>query len=278
MLFACGSGGGGSDGTGELSIHLTDAKPLLPEGATNLTVTLSEILVHKSGGGWISLPLTEDPPHIIDLLQFTGGNTTEIVPPVLLEHGKYTQIRLVIDEKEGAKIKFRDDPNQYQLEIRPEHLKTDTNFSFDLEIGGAKDIVIDFDLSRSLIVTDNGSGTLSYQLKPVLHTVDFWEAATITGTIADTSFSSPDAIITVFDTNNEVYTKLTVEKDNPNDVGFSIFWLVPNKNYRVEIDLNPNLENGLALIQEGNAEFREDVNAADLDPGEVWVLNKNDPI
>ena len=61
-------------------------------------------------------------------------------------------------------------------------------------------------------------------------------------------------------------------------MGFSIFWLVPNQNYRVEIDLNPNLENGLALIQEGNAEFREDVNAADLDPGEVWVLNKNDPI
>ena len=91
ILFACGGGGGGgSNPSGEVTMSITDAKPLLPEGAdqaTNLKVTFTDILVHKSGGGWISLPLTGDlPTTTIDLLQFYGENTTEIVPPVLLEY------------------------------------------------------------------------------------------------------------------------------------------------------------------------------------------------
>ena len=71
MITACG--GGGSIGYGEVAMHITDAKPLLPEGAgnvTNLWITFTDVLVHKSGGGWISLPLAGDSPYIIDLLQF----------------------------------------------------------------------------------------------------------------------------------------------------------------------------------------------------------------
>jgi hypothetical protein len=69
--------------------------------------------------------------------------------------------------------------------IPSENLKTDKNFSFDVQGGGAADITIDFDLSQSIVVTDDGSGTLSYKLKPVLHIVDTVEAATITGRIAN---------------------------------------------------------------------------------------------
>jgi Domain of unknown function (DUF4382) len=268
MITACGGGGGGgSAGSGELAIDITDAKPLLPDGVTNFLVTITEVLVHGSGGGWESLPLPET-PHTIDLLQFSDGITTELVSPVMLTARKYTQIRLVLAE-DGAKIKFKDDPTEYPVVIPPEHLKTDKNFDFDVENGGAVDLLIDFDLSQSLVVTDDGSGTLSYKLKPVLHIVDFFEAATITGIIADTSFAGIDASITVLDINDEVYTKLSVERDEPNNVEFNIFWLVPNKNYRVEIVFDPDLENG--------PEFKEDVSANNLGPGKVWYLNDENP-
>ena len=80
MITACG--GGSSQGYGEVKMHITDAKPLLPEGAknvTNLWITFTGVLVHKLGGGWISLPLTGNlPSNTIDLLQFYNGKITEI--------------------------------------------------------------------------------------------------------------------------------------------------------------------------------------------------------
>jgi len=281
MITACGGGGGGdSTGSGEVAMSITDAKPLLPDGATNLWVTFKEVLVHKSGGGWKSLPLPET-PYTIDLLQFYDGETTELVPPVLLEYGKYTQIRLVIDEEEGAWIRFdNDDTKKYPVEIPPEHLKTDKNFTFDPIDQSAVDIIIDFDLSRSLVVTDDGSGTLSYKLKPVLHIVYASEAATINGKIAQGSFvDGKNARVTVLLYNPdpaspgggeyEEYTKVEVSESGTDPTGFSIYWLVPNRDYRVEIDLDPDSD---------GFDYDEDIDANDLEPGEVWYLNSDIPI
>ena len=96
--LSCSDGGGSSSTTadsGIVSMSITDAKPMLPANITAFKVKFDEVLVHKSGGGWISLPLAES-PHIIDLLQFIDGDTTEFVPPVRLDYGKYTQVRIVI--------------------------------------------------------------------------------------------------------------------------------------------------------------------------------------
>ena len=243
MITACGGGGGDSTGSGELAIDITDAKPMLPEGVTNFWVTFTDVLVHKPGGGWISLPLTGDlPSNTIDLLQFQSGDTTELVPPVLLESGKYTQIRLVI---ESAGIRFDNDlitDPPTPVEIPSEHLKTDKNFIVEVDQSAA-DIVIDFDLSQSLVVT-GPSETPSYKLKPVLHIVKASEAATITGIITDQSFISfgtTAANITVL-ANSEVYTEVTVER-NPDPAEFTIFWLEPNQDYTVEINMDPIANN-----------------------------------
>jgi hypothetical protein len=284
MITACGGGGGDSPGSGELAIDITDAKPVLPEGATNLWVTFSEVLVHKSGGGgWKSLPLTGDlPSNTIDLLQFYNGHTTELVPPVILVSGKYTQIRLVVSK---AEIRFdNNDDKKYPVVIPPEHLKTDKNIDFDVENGGAVDILIDFDLSQSLVVTDDGSGTLSYKLKPVLHIVDASEAATISGNIAQGSFAGKNAIVTVFYNNldpaspgedkYEEYTKVEVSESGIDPTTeFSIFWLVPNKDfdpprgdYRVEIDFD----------QDGTFYFEQF--GIYLGIGDIFYLKDGDPI
>jgi hypothetical protein len=265
MITACRGGGGDSTEYGEVSMSITDAKPLLPDGATNLWVTFKEVLVHKSGGGWKSLPLPET-PYTIDLLQFYDGYTTELVPPVLLEYGKYTQIRLVIDEEGGAWIRFdNDDSKKYPVVIPPNHLKTDKNFTFHPENPAAADIVIDFDLSQSLVVTDDGSGTPSYKLKPVLHIVYGSKAATISGEIVQGS----DAIVTVsvfnpdLDTPDyEEYTKVEVISESATEAtGFVIFWLVPNidfdppQDYKVEIDVDGTIYDFYGIFLGGGDDY-----------------------
>jgi len=275
MITACG--GGGSIGSGAVAMHITDAKPLLPEGAgdvTNLFITFTGISVHKSGDGWISLPLAEGPSHTIDLLQFINSKTTEIVPPVLLEYGKYTQIRLKI---ESATIRFDDDPTtDSTVIIPPAYLKTDKNFILDVNKPEAVDIILDFDLSQSLVVT-YPFGKPSYKLNPVLHIVRAAEAATITGEIDQGSFILGQNVqMTVYIPNPDFpgafkeYTKIEISDSGTDPTEFSIHWLDPDQVYSVEIDFDPDLDNGF--------EFSEDVSANDLEPGEIWVLGGGTPI
>jgi len=275
MFAACGDGGTGSTRYGEVLVNMTDVKPLLPEGAenvTNLLISISGISVHKSGGRWISLPLEEGPPHTIDLLQFINGKTTEIVPPVLLEYGKYTQIRLEI---ESATIRFDNDVES-DVVIPSGHIKTDKNFLFDVNEPGPIGIIIDFDLSQSLEVTDP-FGTPSYILNPVLHIVDALKAVTINGKIAQRSFvAGQKAEVTVFTPNSGIqggykeYTKIEVSESDTDPTEFSIYWIVPDEDYRVEIKFDPDFVHGV--------NFSEDVNITGVKTGEVRNLNEGNPI
>jgi Domain of unknown function (DUF4382) len=245
MTVGCGGGGGsdsGSSSTGTLSMSMTDAKPLLPVGVTNCFVTIDEVLVHKSGGEWESLPMVQN-PYTIDLLQFTDGATTEFVPPVPLDSGRYTQVRLSVV---SAKLRFNDDPNdEVEITIPSENLKTDKNFDFDVAESAAVDITVDFDLSKAIVVT-GAPGSPSYQLKPVLHIVETAEAATIEGFVANSGFPAGDyVVISVLDSTGQEYTRLQVDRDSTagaTDTAYSIFWLVPNQAYTVQINYNPGLD------------------------------------
>jgi Domain of unknown function (DUF4382) len=264
LLMGCGGGSGGSDGSGSsgtLSVNATDAQPALPvNGATvtNVFVTIDEVSAHKAGGGWVKLTLAESPPYTIDLLQFINGKTTQLVPPMSLESGKYTQIRLGVT---GGKIVFDTDDDQIgdseePLEVPSDNLKTDKNFDFEVQGGGAVDLTVDFDLSQSIVV----EGTGTYKLKPVLHVVQTEEAATIEGTIKNTTFGpqpqqgNPSKVVEVtviWDKNgdgiadaypvDEVYTKVYVTQDTSGQQQeFSVFWLVPNQNYIVQVKADTN--------------------------------------
>jgi hypothetical protein len=272
ILFAACSGGGGvgtSGGTGTLSISITDAKPMLPSGVTNLFVTFEEVLVHKSGGKWVSLPLVET-PYTIDLLQFQDGNVTEFVPPTKLSSGKYTQVRLVVS---SASMRFdnitatADEP----VTVPSGNLKTDKNFIFNVIEDSAADLIIHFDLSKSIVVTGPATDP-SYKLKPVLHLFDGQlTAATIDGSIDNSAFgASEKATVTVIaEVNQEEYTIIEVSKSDTEDpTEFSIFWLVPNESYTVEIDLD----------QDNTAYYDEFVEDIDLPEGAVFKLNIGNPI
>ncbi len=274
FLWNCGGGGEDAPARGTLTMNITDAKPVLPvANVESVSVTFDEVSVHKSGGAWITLA-TAQQPYTLDLYQFTSGNKTQIVPPVQLDSGKYTQVRIGVTQG-TVRISGRD----YPLEIPSSNLKTDKNFEFDVQGGGAVDLTVDFDLSQSIVVT----GTGTYQLKPVLHLNKTSEAATVQGTINFGTSAQATVIVTwdknrngTFETPNpldpntdEEYTRVQVRNTDP--APFSVFWLVPNESYFVEILLgdpqNPDRSSGRIFVS-----------SSDLKPGAVIVLNGGSPL
>ena len=261
--LGCGSGGGDSDGT-TLRVGLTDAKPALPDGVDGVTLTIGEVSVHREGGSWISLPLARS-PYVVDLLQFQGGKTTDLVPPAELEPGRYTQLRLSV-----LSAAIRVSGHDLPLEVPSDFVRTDKNF--DLADGGAVDLTVDFDLSRSLVATGSGN----YKLKPVLHLVETARAARINGIIAGSAFgTATEAVVSMSwdadrsggaSAGDEEYTRVVVPKGSQSPAEFSIFWLVPGEGYLVEVEI------------QGAKVYQEFVPAAALPPGASFALNGGTPI
>jgi hypothetical protein len=269
FLSACGGGGGGGGGSasGSLSVAITDAKPALPAGIVQVLVTIDEVSVHQAGGEWTSLPLAQT-PFTIDLLQFSDGHTTQLVPKVSLTSGKYTQVRLGV---QSAMI-VTDTGQRYPVEVPSGNLKTDKTFDFQVTGGGAVALTVDFDLSQSLVVT----GSHKYKLKPVLHLVETAEAATIAGSIAAATYGAETeaTIIATQDNDNsgtltagdKEHTRLVVAKGASDPALFSIYWLLPNQSYIVEVQIA------------GVTVYSEAVANASLSPAAVFPLNSGNPI
>ena len=259
-------GCGGDDGdSGTLTISVADAKPSLPVAVTSVYVTFDEVSVHKAGGGWESLLFAASE---IDLYRFSGGDSTHLVPPVELDAGKYTQIRLVLAETGEEPGNYKNyivttEEEEIPLTVPSGFLRTDKNFDFEVEGGGAVDLTVHFDLSQSIVAQGGGE----YHLKPVLHLQETQAAAKIQGSIAAASFGeSMEAEVTV-EFEGVEYTRVVVQKPESTDpVPFTIFWLVPNQSYHVEVAV------------EGFVPYEEDVGVEDLGPGETFNLNGDEPI
>lgn len=268
LFFAVLGGCGGDEetggGSGTLSIEITDAKSVLPNGTEEILVTFEEVYVHQpKGGGWQTCNLIES-PYTVDLLQLNSGNTAVLVPPCALSPGKYTQIRIVITHAEIVINGIN-----YDLGVPSQTLKTDKNFIFDVENGGFVALTIDFDPGLSIV------GTVpDLSLKPVLHIVRSRNAATICGSLAAATFGDPaeQAIITVnwdedSDGTDEIYTQLAAEKEFDTDpTDFCVFWLDPQKDFEVLVD-----------VGETNV-LDETILSTDLSPGETFLLNEGNQI
>lgn len=239
FIVACdgGSGSSGSTSSGVVTMSVTDAKPLLPENVTNLFVEFSGVWVHKPGGGWIELDLIED-HYRIDLLQFQEGHTTELVPPAKLQSGKYTQVRIGVS-KAWMVFDNGDTTEERTLEIPSENLKTDKNFTMDLDEAAAIDLIIHFDLSMSVVVSGTDEEP-TYKLKPVLHLFeDPLQAAIFEGELDNSSFGDSKEATVVVKTDGEIYTQVEISQSSTDDPTiYSIFWIVPGQNYSVNIDID----------------------------------------
>jgi len=270
ILFGAGCGSGDGSGAGTVAVSLADAKPQLPVDAEQVLVTFDEVSVHKAGGDWVSLPMANT-PFSVDLLEFADGSSTRLVPPVELDSGRYTQVRLELADNQAGQDPVNclvtEGGQKIPLTVPSGFLRTDKNFEFEVEDGAAVDLTVDFDLSRSIVAQGNGR----YHLKPVLHLQETAEAARIQGEIAASSFGASDeATVTLTVSGDaEPYTVLVLEKgalDPDASLPFTIYWLVSGVSYEVEIEV------------EGRLPYTETVAASDLGPGKTFVLNGGLPI
>jgi hypothetical protein len=164
---------------------------------------------------------------------------------------------------------------QLDLDVPSGILRTDKSFEFPIESGRAVDLVVDFDLSRSIVAT--GGPNPVHKLKPVLHINYTQDAAIIQGSIDTAVFGGADSLlITVFHDDNgdgegdagEEYTTVIVFAEPTGPAPFSIFWLVPADGYIMVIwedrDGNGELDDGEQVYEE---------NGINLGSGDVYQVD-----
>jgi hypothetical protein len=161
--------GGGSTGFGTLKIMMKDS-PF--SDAKAVLVTFSEVSVHKSGGGWETLPFdggftarTCDLKHLEDVTDLLG------VGP--LEAGHYTQIRLTVA---SAVLYFANPavgapcastitaPLGSKADVSVPSGTLHLNREFDLAADAIVTITLDFDGDKSIKETGGGK----FMMQPVI--------------------------------------------------------------------------------------------------------------
>lgn len=176
------------NGKSHLSVSLTDA----PGNYDAVMVDIQSVEV--IGNNTVALNTNN---RIYNLLNFSNGVDT-LLATGDLEPGTISQIRLIL----GANNTVTLDGVVYPLSTpsaMQSGLKLEVNKTF--ESGVSYIIKLDFDANKSIVSLGNGS----YQLKPVIRTIDAAINGSITGSI-----SLIGVIATVTATSNEVtYTSVT---------------------------------------------------------------------
>ena len=103
LAAACGGGGGGEDGTGRLSLAVTDA-PV--DDAQAVVIQFSGVAFKREGGGSETITDLDPSPRQIDLLQFQDGRAAILLDNVTLPAGRYEWLRLIVDAEPNVRDSF----------------------------------------------------------------------------------------------------------------------------------------------------------------------------
>jgi hypothetical protein len=187
MLAACGGSSDSLDGTGRLSVSITDA-PI--HDAQSVIVNFLGVEVKPADGPALRFyfckdldkPLVDPPivqntecshsaPHVehIDLLQQTGGASALLLDSVEIPAGTVNWVRLVLADPAGKIVLST---GTFLLTV-PSGSQTGLklNRGFEVPQGSEVRVFIDFDVRKS-IVEVHSSVPPSYKLKPTLRLVE----------------------------------------------------------------------------------------------------------
>lgn len=173
--------------TAHLTVKMTDA----PANYDAVMVDIKEVEVITNG----NVVLLSPEAGIYNLLDFANGVST-LIASGDLEVGKISQIRLILGTNNSVTV----DGIVYPLST-PSAMQSGLKLQVNktLEAGVSYEILLDFDASQSVVLEGNNT----YQLKPVIRTIDTAVSgsikgsitpieanATITATFNDVSYSS----------------------------------------------------------------------------------------
>jgi hypothetical protein len=138
------------EGTGVLILQITDAPPNL--NITKALVNISNIEVHLIATGWYTVV---EEAQLFDLIELK--NVKKVLGNATLNVGRYTQIRLRIDDAlvtiDGIEHNLKIPSNKIQL-ISP----------FSINENETTTLTIDFDVEKSVFSTGSGK----YMMKPTI--------------------------------------------------------------------------------------------------------------
>ncbi|NGP89959.1 DUF4382 domain-containing protein [Fodinibius halophilus] len=162
-----------SDGdTGTMTVEMSDA-PIDSADAVNVFIESVEV-ESQDGSGWVTL---NEPQKEYNLLELING-ATSVIGSSELEAGTYNQIRLILS---GTGHSVVVDGKPYAMKV-PGGQQTGVKLSINVEIEPDIEYVLllDFDVSNSVVKAGKKNPTVQYLLQPV---IDAKEKA-ITGNIA----------------------------------------------------------------------------------------------
>ncbi len=229
-----------STGSGQLTLLLTDA----PAVYDSVMITFSEIGAHIDSD-WVYI---QQSPVKADLLEWTNGETM-ILGSAEVPAGKYTQIRLKIDE---AQIGV--DGLVYELDI-PSVSTSGLKFGpgFTVEEGSSYELVLDFDASRSIVVLGPKKAPNGYKLKPRIRLV----SKALTGSVSGSVVKYTDLPVAYAVSESDTVTSALTDTTD----GFFRLAFLPQATYTIIVKdtLGYSFEKDSVMVIPGN-----DLNLGDI--------------
>jgi hypothetical protein len=252
LLVSCSGGGGSGSGsstdTGTVSMNLMDA----PGDYEAVYITILRVEAHKAGssetdedGSWQTVGT---PNKIYNLIELVNG-VMESLGIEDLPAGKYTQVRLILGDavppNSGNNIKdephempnyvIKDLGNDLYSEIPikiPSGFKTGIKIvhSFVVEPNSFTELILDFDVRRSIVETGNGK----LILKP---TIKIFEALNyaVSGLVTDAADEGLGGIRVSAQTydNEEIIETAATYTDSDDLIGYYRLPVKPNNSYNI---------------------------------------------
>jgi hypothetical protein len=160
------------DQNGRLKMYLIDS----PAALDSVVICVTRVEVHRVGNdstsGWFVI---NDSTRYFDLLQLTNG-VSEILGDSSLPAGQYTQIRLYIGD--GSYV--IDQGIKHDLEV-PSGSQSGLKLihQFTIEAGKLYELLLDFNVEKSIVITGNGQ----YKLKPTIKVTPVVISGSISGQV-----------------------------------------------------------------------------------------------
>jgi hypothetical protein len=181
-LAACSSGSG-DDGTGRISVAVTDA-PV--DDATRVMVEFTGVELQPQDGERVVIDFEQ--PRQIDLLALTGANSDALIDDEV-PAGPYNFMLLKVNAARQTMDSFIEFENGSFSLFVPSGAQQGLRLvsGFTVAAGGRTDFTVDFDLRKSIHRPQGppGEGNDDFFLRPALRLVDNAEVGHLAGTVLE---------------------------------------------------------------------------------------------